>query len=368
MTYQPSHPRVAMTLEQCWHRVPGGTAVAAIELARALDGTHARIVGVAARHRLGPDRGWVPPVEVHHLPLPRSLLYESWHRLRTPSVQSATGPVELIHATSIAMPPRSAPLVVTIHDLAWRHERSHFTTRGVAFFERGLKLALRDADLVLCSSEATRKDCAAAGFEQTRLRVVPLGADVRPARPEEIERVRSRYRLTRPYILWVGTIEPRKNLPRLLKAFEGVSDDIELILVGPSGWNEDLAALKRERVRMLGFVSREDLGPLYAGARLFCFPSLLEGFGFPVLEAMAQGTPVVTSRGTSTEELAAQGGLLVDPHDIDAIRDAMRSIIEDDELARKLADEGRERAATYTWARSAELVAEAYRNAIERGS
>ncbi|MBA3430163.1 MAG: glycosyltransferase family 4 protein, partial [Actinobacteria bacterium] len=345
--------RVAMTFEQAWHRVPGGTAVAANKMATALDARPSLdVVGVSARHRSDPPRPWAPPVEVHSLPWPRLALYESWHRLRWPKVQQATGPVDLIHATAVALPPRSAPLVVTIHDLAWLKDSSHFTRRGLSFFTRGFSLALRDADLVLCSSRATMHDCEAAGFTRDRLRHVPLGVDMLPAAATDIEDVRARYGLEGPYVLWIGTVEPRKNLRRLLEAFMSLDRDIDLVLAGPKGWKEDLSSLirdKQDRIKVLGFVPAEDLPPLYAGAEVFCSPSLLEGFGFPVLEAMTQGTPVVTSRGTSTEELAHDAGVLVEPRDSRSIAEGIESVLGHDVFAAKLAEAGRRRAAEYTW-------------------
>ena len=355
-----------MTLEQCWHRVPGGTGVAGIEMARAVAARDdVDIIGVSASHRTDPPDPWKPPVSVKQLPLPRLALYEAWHRLRWPKVQSATGEVDLIHATTIAMPPHSAPLVVTIHDLAFLHDPSHFTRRGVAFFRRGLELALRDADLVLCPSTATLDDCAANGFERDRLRLVPMGVDATSADTESVSEARGRYRLERPYVLWTGTIEPRKNLRRLLEAFDRVDEDIDLALVGPEGWNEDVGKLidGRGRVKALGFVPRSDLSALYAGARVFCFPSLFEGFGLPVLEAMAQGTPVVTSRGTSTEELGQDASVLVDPRDVSSIAEGIVQALRDEELRARLVPAGRERASGYSWSATADLLLEAYREA-----
>ena len=320
------------------------------------------LVGVAAAHR-GPAEGWVSPVEVKHHPLPRRVLYESWHRLRWPNVETATGPIDAIHAISLAVPPPEPRLIVTIHDLAWRHDRSHFTSHGVRFFDRGFALTQGEADLVLCPSKATLEDCAEAGIERTRLRLVPLGVDVERASPSEIADVRARHGLERDYVLWTGTVEPRKNLGRLLTAFQEVKPDVDLVLVGPKGWNEDLDRLVapiKDRVKVLGFVPREDLGPLYGGARLSCFPSLLEGFGFPVLEAMAQGTPVVTSRGTSTEELAGDDAVLVDPLDADSIAEGISRILDDEGLAQRLADAGPRRAARYSWSRTADLLVRAY--------
>lgn len=355
-----------MTLEQCWHRVPGGTAVAAIESARALASTREiEVVGVAARHPGPPEEPWQPPVPVFHLPLPRYLLYKSWHGLRIPKVQNATGAVDVIHATSIAVPPRSAPLVVTIHDLAFLNDPTHFTKRGMRLFRKGLHLARTQADLVLCPSNATLKDCKRIGFEAGQLRLVPMGVDAEQATEAEIAAVRDAYDLHRPYILWTGTVEPRKNLPRLIKAFGQLQTEADLVLAGPRGWNEDLQQLTkgstREDIKILGFVPREHLRPLYAAADVFCFPSLFEGFGLPVLEAMAQGTPVVTSKGTSTEELADGAGILVDPSKARSIASGIREVLEDESLARRLSQAGLERAASYSWSETARLTLNCYR-------
>jgi glycosyltransferase involved in cell wall biosynthesis len=354
-----------MTLEQCWHRVPGGTGVAGIGMARTLSARRdVDLVGVSARHSSPPRPEWRPQVTVVSLPLPRVVLYEAWHLLRRPSVERATGHVDIVHATTLAIPPRSAPLVVTIHDLAFLHQPSHFTRRGRSFFRRGLDLARKDADLVLCPSETTAQDCSRHGFDKSRLRVVPMGIDRPEATESEIEAARDRYRLRRPYLLWTGTIEPRKNLTRLVEAFAALEHDLDLALVGPSGWNEDLDRLlagMRDRIRILGFVPERELAALYGGATVFCFPSLLEGFGFPVLEAMAQGTPVVTSSGTSTEEIAGGAAVLVDPRDTDSIADGIRSVLNDESLARKLSEAGPHRAARFTWERTAEELVKIYR-------
>lgn len=362
-----SAPLVALTLEQCWHRVPGGTGVAGIGMARALAArSDVRVIGVAARHRNPPPAAWQPPIEVKQLPLPRILLYESWHRIRKPGVERATGRVDLIHATSIAMPPASAPVVVTIHDLAFLSDPSHFTERGLRFFKRGLELALAEATLVICPSKATMADCERHGFEPERLRFIPMGIDIQRASETEIASARRRYGVERPFIMWTGTIEPRKNLTRLLQAFESLEPTHDLVLVGPQGWNEnlgDLIARSAGRVKTLGFVPHADLRPLYAAASVFCFPSLFEGFGLPVLEAMAQGTPVVTSRGTSTEELAVDAGVLIDPHEADSIAEGIKRVLEDETLSHDLSDAGRRRAAEYPWARTGERLVETYREA-----
>lgn len=346
--------RVAMTLEQLWHDVPGGTGVAAVGMAGALTRAGIDVVGVSAMHRRAPKIE--SPVEVRRLPLPRLALYESWHRLRRPHVQRATGDVDVIHATSFAIPPRSAPLVVTVHDLAFLTYPDFFTARGVSFFMKGLELTSSDADMIVCPSDATKRHCLQQGLPEEKLRVVPLGVEARSATEDEIARVRDRYGLSGDYVMWTGTIEPRKNLRGLAKAFASADVDADLVLVGPRGWNEDLREVARPiaaRTKPLGFVPAEDLAPLYAGARVFCFPSLMEGFGFPVLEAMAQGTVVVTSRGTSTEELGGDVAVLVDPEDPTDLRAGIEAAFRDDEVRRRARERGPERAAAYGWDRTA---------------
>ena len=361
--------RIAFSLEQCWHPVPGGTAVAALELARALVALDdVELVGVSARHRGKPPDPWRPPIPVRQLPLPRLALYESWHRLRRPAVERATGPVDVIHATGIAMPPATRPIVSTVHDLAYLDYPEMFSRAGLRFFHRALELTLTDASLVLCSSRATLDRCLAAGFKPARLRHVPLGVSVSRVTGEQVRETRTRHGLNRDYVLWTGTVEPRKNLGGLLQAFQRIDAPVDLALVGPTGWNDDLKSVLRSlpervraRVHRLGWVGRDDLDALYVGASAFCFPSLLEGFGFPVVEAMAHGTPVVTSIDTSTEELVEDGaGVAVEPRDPDAIAAALTRVLLDPDFAEALRERGRERAARYTWNATATLVRDAY--------
>jgi glycosyltransferase involved in cell wall biosynthesis len=363
--------RVAVTLEQCWHRVPGGTAVAALELVRALANRgDVELVGVAARHSDAPPEAWRPPIEMRHLWPPRALLYELWHA-RLPAatrVERATGPVDVVHGTAVAFPRSDAPVVMTIHDLAFLDDPSLVTKHGLRFFRRGTDLAREHARLVMCSSRATLDDCVAAGFDKDRLRVVPLGVRSTPCTREDIARARTTFALDRPYVMFNGTVEPRKNLPRLLQAFARTTKrDVDLVLVGPAGWNEsleaDLAPLEG-RVHVLGFVDRSDLMALLAGAEVFCLPSLKEGFGLPVLEAMSQGTAVITSSNTSTAEVAGDAALLVDPLDVDAIASAIDELLEDRTLADRLASAGRAQAATFTWDRTAEAAAAVYAEAV----
>ncbi|HEY6532916.1 MAG TPA: glycosyltransferase family 1 protein [Acidimicrobiales bacterium] len=364
--------RVAVTLEQCWHAVPGGTARAALESIRALQAHgvpgELELVGVSARHSVPPPPAWTPSVPVAALPLPRLALYEAWHWLRRPDVQRATGAVDVIHATGMAMPPPSAPIVVTVHDLAFTRDPSQFTRRGVMFFRRAIELARRDATLVICPSRSTLDDCVAQGFDTSRLRLVPWGIAADPADPATVAGARARYGISGRYLLWAGTIEPRKNLAALLDAFAQVDrSDVTLVLVGPQGWNEDLAgrlARLGDRVRALGFVDPDALQGLYAGADVFCYPSREEGFGLPVLEAMAQGTAVVTSSGTATAEVAGDAGVLVDPADVAGLAAALALLLDDDDERGRLAVAGQVRAAEeFTWQRTADALGAVYAEA-----
>jgi len=359
---------VAVTVEQCWHRVPGGTATSILGTLGALGRRpELDLVGVAARHRQPPPVPFRPSVPVAHLPLPRLALYESWHTVRWPAVERATGPVDVVHATAIAIPPTRAPLVVTIHDLAFLAEPGHATRHGSRFFRRGTQLARRHARLVLVPSEATATECRDAGFDPARIRVVPWGVTLQEVNDDDVAAVRVRYGLIRPFVLFVGTIEPRKNLGTVIAAMTTLAGrDLDLVLVGPQGWNEDLDQRLESLVgsgigvKRLGFVAPDELPALYAACAAFCFPSLREGFGMPVLEAMAHGAAVVTSAGTATAEVAGDDALLVDPRDHEQVGSALARLLDEPALVEGLRRRGRARAATFTWERTAELTAAAY--------
>ena len=349
---------MAYTLEQCWHDVPGGTAVAALRVAEAL-ASHEdiRLIGVAGRHRHLPDDPWMPTMPIAHLPLAAPWLYQTWLRLGWPKVEHAAGHVDVTHATGLIPCPTDAPLVVTLHDVAFLHDPSHFSKHGVRVFNASLDRIRRHADLVLCSSQATLDDVSAAGIADDRLRLVPRGVDVDPAPASEVARVRRLYRLPERYRLFVGTVEPRKNLRGLLAAVAMLEDPLPVVIAGAQGWG-DVGIDPNCDAHFLGFVPSDDLNPLYAGAEVFCYPSEREGYGLPVLEAMAQGVPVVTSKGTATEETAGSAAVLIDPKDAGDIAGGItEAITRHAELSAK----GVARAHRLTWALTADRTAAVYR-------
>ncbi len=354
--------RVAYTLEQCWHEVPGGTAVAALELCRALDERDdVELVGVAGRHRTAPADDFVPPIPVHRLPIARPWLYETWNRFGRPRVERATGAIDVCHST-LAIPAASAaPQVVTVHDVAFIHTPERFSAHGVRVMTAGLERC-RSAAVVVCPSEVTRGDLVDLGFDPARLRVVPWGVRAEPVASDDVARVRSTYSLPDEFVLFVGTIEPRKNLARLAEAVSRSTLGLPLVVVGATGWGDQSGG---PDARFLGFVPASDLGAIYTAARVFAYPSLQEGFGMPVIEAMAYGTPVVTSRDTSAAEVAGGAAVLVDPTSVRSIADGL---VAAHHGADDFRAEGLARAATFSWERCAEAMAGVYRTAMEQAA
>ena len=214
--------------------------------------------------------------------------------------------------------------------------------------------------MILCSSRATLDDCLNEGIERERLRHVPLGVTTHAVSDSDRARVRSAYSLPTEFILFVGTLEPRKNLKRLIEAVSSLPDSPPLVVAGIEGWGDAGIATDHD-VRFLGFVPSHDLPVLYSICSVFAFPSVLEGYGLPVVEAMAHGAPVVTSRGTSTEEVAGGAGVLVDPLSVESIADGITTAMNS---ADQLRQRGLERVKQCTWSHAAHLTAQAYRDVV----
>lgn len=356
--------RVAYSLEQCWHRVPGGTAVSALEVARQLRARDdIEVVPFAGRHKKPPGIAIDLGLPVAALPFSRPLLYETWLRCGWPKVESVCSDIDVVHGTTIIPPATSLPLTVTIHDLAFLRYPEFFTKRGNRIFRRSLDLLKERRCIVMCSSSATVQDCVTAGLDPALLRLVPLGVHVDSPTDADVARVRATYELPDEFVLFVGTMEPRKNLPRLIEAMNRMPERLPLVIAGVEGWGDTPAVPHDMPVSFLGKIHQHNLAALYKAATVLAYPSVWEGFGLPILEAMAQGTSVVTSQGTSTEEVAGGAAVLVDPLDVSSIgigiREAMKRT---DELSAA----GRERVQQMTWQRTAQMTFDVYREVIEQ--
>ena len=282
------------------------------------------------------------------------------------------------HEPNMIPRPFGGVTVSTFQDLAWhRHPEVHPVER-LRWIERHMPRALAQTRRIITTSNFTRREVVSVlGVEESRIDVVPLGVDgrFRPHDPDELLPVLAHHGLQPGgYLLSVGTVEPRKNLGRLLRAYAAlppaVAGRCPLVIVGASGWlnSPELARMdsleRAGRVRYLGYVDEADLPALYAGARAFAYPSLYEGFGLPPLEAMASGTPVLSSAGTSMAEVVGDAGLLVDPLDEEAIAGGLRLLLEDDGAAARRRGAGLARAAGFTWDRCARSTLAVYRTAL----
>jgi glycosyltransferase involved in cell wall biosynthesis len=287
--------------------------------------------------------------------------------------------IEVFHGldqSGIPLFVKTGKYIVTIHDviplvLPWAFPPRHRLVLATA-----LTRIRKQAEMVIVPSTAAAEDVVHfLRVERERIRVIPMGCESRFQPIEEPMRaavLRRQYDLPERYILFVGTLEPRKNVQTLLRAFAQViaetpQDDLTLVIAGGKGWGgEDyrstVDALKlHDRVRFAGFVADDDLPELYRGALLFVYPSLYEGFGLPVLEAMACGTPVITSNRASLPEVAGDAALLADPTRPEALAEAMASIISDGDLRQALRVKGLARAQTFTWDAVAQQTMAIYR-------
>jgi len=313
-------------------------------------------------------------------PIPSSWFEKAAARWDLPRVEWLVR-FDVFWATNFLPPPtRAKRLVLTVHDLAFKRfpETAPHATRQ--WLERMDEVVPRAARIIAVS-EATKRDLAELyPVDPERVAVVPHGIDTdafRRAGDQEVSAVRRRHRIDGPFLLYLGGIEPRKNLPRLLEAFGRLDADVRPTLVLAGGWvawnpegidaaRAALAELPEEarrRVVMTGYVSDRDKVALLSGAEALVYPSLYEGFGLPVLEAMAVGTPVLTSNVSGLPEVAGDAALLVPPHDVDAIAAGMERLLRAGELRERLAAAGAERVGRFRWEDAARRTAEVLRAA-----
>lgn len=303
-----------------------------------------------------------------------------WYKIGAPlPIDVLTGSADLFHFPDFALPPiRHGAAVVTIHDLSFLLVPECADQRLRAHLERVVPASVRAADFVCADSENTRNELTTLlDVPPERAAVVTGGVDQRfkPVTDEAVlEAIRHKYGLAFPYIFFMGTIEPRKNLGRLLQAYTRLRQQgrtrHRLVIAGGLGWLyqdvlreiDQLAA--EQEVIFLGRVPDDDLPALYSLCDLFVFPSLYEGFGLPPLEAMACGKAVVCSNSSSLPEVVGDAGVLVSPYDVDALADAIAGLLEDPERRAELGRRAIQRARLFTWEESARRTLEIYRRVV----
>jgi glycosyltransferase involved in cell wall biosynthesis len=307
----------------------------------------------------------VSDLQFRAVPITDDWLHRLWQRLRLPiPVEVITGPLDVFYSPDFVLPPtrRGTRTLLTVHDLSFLYYPDAFVPSLRVYLERVVPRSVARADRVLADSKATRDDLVAHfGAPPEKVQVLYSGVDARfcPEKERgEQERLRDKYGIEFPYVLSLGTLQPRKNYVRLIKAFANLPlANLRLYIAGGRGWlYEDIFAEAQkhgDRVHVLGFVDDADLPALYRGAALFAFPSLYEGFGIPPLEAMACGVPVVCSNASSLPEVAGDVALMVDPFDVDALAQAMARVLEDADLRREMIAKGLAQAERFTWEKAA---------------
>ena len=321
--------------------------------------------------RVPPPLDW-PAVRTRRLPLPERWMTVLWQRLRLPlPADTLAGGADVFYSPDFTLPPLArAAAAVTVHDLSYLiHPETHYPPLR-RYLESAVPRALDRAGRIFADSVQTRDDLQThLAIDPARVEVVLSAADplFRPAEKAAIDAALRGHAIDRPYLLSVGTIQPRKNLPVIFSALRALVDggrDLLLVHVGRPGWMYEpiFAALDqsgvKDRVRIVA-ASDEDLVALYSGAVALVFPSLYEGFGLPCLEAMACGTPVISSHAGSLAEVVADAGITVDPHDAAAIAAGVTRLLDEHEFRAALIRRGFEQNARFRWESAARQVYDA---------
>jgi len=319
---------------------------------------------------------WPDNFSLRQLPLSDRHMAIIWQRLRLPlPIEWLTGRLDLFHSPDFVLPPvRRAQTLLTVHDLSFMRWPECSSPPLLEYLMAAVPRSVARADRILADSECTRQDLVELlDVPAERIDVVYAGVEerFRPQADKAVDAVKARYGIERPYVLGLGTLQPRKNFARLIEAFalarERAGIPHALVIGGGEGWlsrgiHETIDRLGlREDVRLIGFVDDQDLPALYTGADLFAFPSLYEGFGIPVLEAMGCQTPVVTSRASSLPEVAGEAALLIDPTDVEELADALVRGLGDSELRDRMVLAGKGQVDRFSWRAAAQSLLQVYR-------
>lgn len=345
-------------------------------LARAQTRHEYRLFVAAARGvapvDLAPNFAWRPTW------ISERWLARLWYRLQMPlPVEAWTGRLDVFHQPDFFLPPTRARAIVTVHDLSFVREPDSVMTGMTRQLNQWVPRSVERAAHVVAVSEATKQDVVDIyGTSPAKIAVIYHG--VRPeftpvTEASRLQAVRQQYKLgDAPFILTVGTLQPRKNHLRLVQAFAAVESPYRLVLAGGRGWDADAVFAEVERRRLgarvhfPGFVAEADLPALYSAAELFVYPSLYEGFGLPLLEAMACGTPVIAANRAALPEVVGAAGMLVNPYEVDDLAAAITQLLADPTRRQHLAVAGQQRAAQFTWDKVATQLLNLYQEVGNR--
>jgi len=369
---------VAFLVDQLYAPAPGGMGTYVGELLPALSRADPSLElrPFHSRVPVEPSTSPLPEFGIETLDQDIRRLYPSWALFGRPALPAAFDSVHIVHSpVPAAVPPvRSGQrLVVTVHDVAFLARPELFPPVWRVMYRAGLRAAVRRAHALIAVSRHSGEELIRrTRVPADRVHVVPLAASPQEPNPDP-EAALAKLKVRTPYILFVGTLEPRKNLIRLVRAFRRLALrglPHRLVLAGPIGWQSQ--GLLREasedapgEVVLVGQVEPAELDALYRSADAFVYPSLYEGFGLPVLEAMSRGVPSVVSASSSLPEVAGEAAVPVDPMSVAGLAEAIEQVITDPGLAARLREAGLRRAARFSWDQSARLTLDVYKAVLQ---
>ncbi len=302
-----------------------------------------------------------------------------WEQITLPGL-AKTAKIELLHSLHYTRPVKlPCASVVTFHDMTFFLYPEYHTRAKRIFFPRAIHYSAKHAEALIAVSESTRRDAMKIlKISPEKIHAIPLGINTEFHRIHDtqvLEDCRQKYDLPETFILYVGLVEPRKNLPLLLEAYHDLSAQTQsppLVIVGRFGWGVEEVKQQitrlgiQERVIFTGYVPTCDLPSIYTLAEIFVYPSIYEGFGFPPLEAMACGAPTITSAVSAMQDHVGEAGVLLPPDDCSALTQAMLRLLNEPELRRKYAAAGPVRAAEFSWEKTAAKTREVYRQVLQK--
>ncbi|MBM3205751.1 glycosyltransferase family 4 protein [Candidatus Shapirobacteria bacterium] len=313
--------------------------------------------------------------KVKKFKIPPTLLELLWNQWHLFPVENFIGKVDVFHASDWTQPPTKAAKVTTIHDFGFLKYPQTAHPKIKAVMERRFQWIKKEIDLVIAVSKATQKDIMEIlGLPEKKIKVVYEAApeDLKPVKDKKIsQKLFKKYNLDGDYLLSVATLEPRKNLKRIIEAFKMLkTKNLKLVITGKPGW-EDLNTLGFKKGNnntiFTGYLKkREDLAALYSQALGLVYPSLYEGFGLPILEAMKCGCPVLTSNISSMPEVAGQAAILVDPLDVEEIARGLSELVNNQDLRKSLAKKGLAQVKKFSWEKTAQETLKVYEQAVEK--